>query len=157
MLPADWDQVREIYLQGIVGRNATFETEAPGWEDWDASHLPFARLVSRSEPGVAGWAALSPVSGRRCYAGVAEASVYVSGAHLRRGIGKALLEALIAASEQNGVRTLQACVFPENRASLALVRGCGFREVGLRQRIASLDGIWRDVLLLERRSTVAGC
>jgi len=154
--PADWEQVRAIYLEGIASRNATFETVAPGWEKWTGSHLPFARLVARAGRTVLGWAALGPVSSRRCYAGVAEASVYVSAAQTRRGIGKALLQALITVSEQNGVWTLQAAVFPENRASIALVRCCGFREVGRRERIARLDGVWRDVLLLERRSAVAG-
>ncbi|HEV2474785.1 MAG TPA: GNAT family N-acetyltransferase [Chthonomonadales bacterium] len=156
MLPSDWAQVRAIYLEGIAGRNATFETEAPGWEKWTASHLSFARLVARADKEVLGWAALSPVSSRQCYGGVAEASVYVRQAETRRGIGKALLRALIAASEQNGIWTLQAGIFPENQASLALVRSCGFREVGLRERIARLDGVWRDVVLLERRSSVTG-
>lgn len=156
MLASDWEQVRSIYLEGIAGRNATFETDAPSWEKWTASHLAFARLVARSGPDVLGWAALSPVSARECYAGVAEASVYVRAADARRGIGKALLNALIATSERNGIWTLQAGIFPENRASLALVRSCGFRAVGFRERIARLDGVWRDVLLLERRSTVAG-
>jgi L-amino acid N-acyltransferase YncA len=156
MMPNDWALVRAIYLEGIAGRNATFETEAPGWETWTASHLPFARLAARAGEGVIAWAALSPVSTRKCYAGVAEASVYVSQAHMGRGIGKALLRALIASSEQNGIWTLQAAIFPQNQASLALVQSCGFREIGRRERIAQLDGIWRDVVLLERRSAVAG-
>ena len=157
MLPTDWDQVRSIYLEGIAGRNATFETRAPGWDKWTTLHLPFARLVARAGQIVLGWAALAPVSSRQCYAGVAEASVYVGAEHVGRGIGKALLQALIRASEQNGIWTLQAAIFPENQPSLALVRSCGFREVGRRERIARLDGVWRDVLLLERRSSVTGC
>lgn len=156
LMPTDWSSVRAIYLEGIAGRNATFEIEAPSWEKWTISHLPFARLVACIGKDVLGWAALSPVSSRQCYAGVAEASVYVSAAQARRGIGKALLRAIITASEQNGIWTLQAGIFPENRASLALVQGCGFREVGVRERIARLDGVWRDVLLLERRSTAVG-
>jgi L-amino acid N-acyltransferase YncA len=152
MEKADWDKVRLIYLEGIETRNATFETEAPAWEKWDADHLPFARLVARSDGTVLGWAALSPASSRACYAGVAEASIYVGRPHWKGGIGRALLEALIRASEERGVWTLQASIFPENAASLALVKGCGFRAVGRRERIAQLDGIWRDTILLERRS-----
>ena len=156
MKPADWDEVRAIYLEGIETRNATFETEVPGWEKWDAGHLPFARLVARDESGIVGWAALSPVSARSCYSGVAEASVYVARRRWRSGIGRALLEALIRASEEHGVWTLQAAIFPENAASLALVKRCGFREIGRRERIAKLDGLWRDTVLLERRSGIAG-
>jgi L-amino acid N-acyltransferase YncA len=153
---SDWEQVRAIYREGIATRNATFETEAPAWEKWDSSHHVFGRLVARANDEVLGWAALSPVSGRRCYAGVAEASIYVSALHAGQGIGTALLHALIAASESNGLWTLQAGIFPENRASLALVKKCGFREVGRRERLGKLDGVWRDVLLLERRSSVVG-
>ncbi|HET7840814.1 MAG TPA: GNAT family N-acetyltransferase [Terriglobia bacterium] len=154
--PPDWDAVRAIYREGIETRNATFETETPTWEKWDAAHLPFARLVARGEDGVLGWAALSPVSVRQCYAGVAEASIYVAKRHWGGGIGKTLLEALIQASEARGVWTLQASIFPENAVSLALVKRYGFREVGRRERIAQLDGVWRDTLLLERRSRIAG-
>lgn len=154
--PADWDAVRAIYLEGIAGRNATFETESPSWKEWDAAHLPFARLVARHEDETLGWAALSRVSARRCYAGVAEATIYVGTAYQRRGVGRALMRALVAESERGGVWTLQASIFPENRSSLALVRQCGFREVGRRERIAQLDGAWRDTLLLERRSSVVG-
>lgn len=154
--PADWDSVRSIYVEGIATRNATFETEAPSWEAWDASHLPFARLVARRQDRVVGWAALSPVSPRSCYAGVAEASVYVAAAARGKGIGRALLRALIAESEQQGIWTLQAAIFPENLASRALTVKFGFREVGRRERLAQLDGAWRDVLLLERRSSRVG-
>jgi L-amino acid N-acyltransferase YncA len=156
MRPSDWDAVRAIYLEGIATRNATFETAAPDWERWDAAHLPFARLVARLGGEVLGWAALSPVSRRACYAGVAEASIYVAQKHWGHGLGSALLGALIEASEQNGVWTLQASIFPENSSSLALVKRFGFREVGRRERIAALDGVWRDTLILERRSRVAG-
>ena len=154
--PADWEQVRSIYLEGIASRNATFETAAPTWEKWDASHLQFGRLVARAADVVLGWSALSPVSDRCCYAGVAEASLYVSASHRGQGIGKALLQATIERAESNGIWTLQAGIFRENRASLALITKCGFREVGRRERLGKLDGVWRDVLLLERRSSVVG-
>lgn len=150
----DWEQVRAIYLEGIRTGHATFETEAPGWERWDEAHLPFARLVMRDGVAVLGWAALSPVSQREVYRGVAEVTVYVAEAARGRGIGRALLEALIAESERNGIWTLQASIFPENTASVVLHRRCGFREVGRRERIAKLHGVWRDTLLFERRSEV---
>ena len=156
MRPSDWDAVRAIYLEGIATRNATFETVAPDWDEWDAAHLPFARLVARAGDEVLGWAALSPVSSRACYAGVAEASIYVAQKHGGHGVGGALLAALVEASEQNGVWTLQASIFPENASSLALVMPFGFREVGRRERIAQLDGVWRDTLILERRSKTCG-
>ncbi len=156
MKAGEWEQVRTIYLEGIATRNATFETDAPSWEKWDAAHLRDLRLVARAGDRVLGWAALSPVSGRCVYAGVAEVSVYVGASSRQRGIGGALLEQLIALSEEHGIWTLQAGVFPENHASLALCRKCGFREVGRRERLGKLDGVWRDVLLLERRSHIAG-
>jgi L-amino acid N-acyltransferase YncA len=156
MKPGDWEQVRTIYLEGVATRNATFETEAPSWEKWDAAHLPGLRLVARAGDHMLGWAALSPVSSRCVYAGVAEVSVYVGASFTRRGIGRTLLEALIALSEEHGIWTLQAGMFPENHASLALCRKCGFREVGCRERLGKLDSVWRDVLLLERRSHVVG-
>lgn len=154
--PDDGEQVRSIYLEGIAGGNATFETEAPSWLKWDAAHLPFGRWVARAAEVVLGWSALSPVSDRCCYAGVAEASLYVAVRHRGQGIGRALLQATIDAAERNGVWTIQAGIFPENLASLALVKKCGFREVGRRERIGKLHGVWRDVLLLERRSRVVG-
>jgi L-amino acid N-acyltransferase YncA len=156
MQEGDWDEVRAIYLEGIRTRTATFETEVPTWEKWDANHLPFARLEARSGDTVLGWAALSRVSSRACYTGVAEASVYVRQENWRSGVGRALLESLIRDSEEHGVWTLQASIFPENGASLALVKRCGFREVGRRERIAKLEGVWRDTILLERRSQIAG-
>lgn len=156
MQPPDWDDVREIYLQGIAGGQATFETEAPSWESWDANHLAFARLVARDDQGVIGWAALSPVSLRRAYAGVAETSVYVAFDKHGMGVGRQLLEALISESEQNGIWTLQAVMFAENKASVALHRACGFREVGRRERISKLQAVWRDTILFERRSTRIG-
>lgn len=156
MAPSDWEQVRSIYLEGIRTCNATFETQAPSWQKWDESHLRLARTVARDGDRVLGWGALSKVSDRRCYSGVAEASIYVGEMHRGKRIGEALLRAVISISELNGIWTLQAGVFPENRASLALLRKCGFREVGRRERLGQLDGAWRDVLLLERRSMTIG-
>lgn len=154
--PEHWPVVREIYEQGLLTGQATFETAAPSWEKWDAGHLPFARLlgISRSASGdiVKGWAALSPVSVRVVYAGVAEVSVYVAAAWRGQGVGRALLEKLIDESEQKDIWTLQASIFPENQSSIALHRLCGFREVGRRERIGKLHGIWRDTILLERRA-----
>jgi len=151
-----WAGVRAVYLEGIETGEATFELEAPAWEIWDASHLPFARLVALAGERLAGWAALSPVSTRKVYAGVAEVSVYVGAEFRGRGLGRALLEALIRESEANGVWTLQAGIFPENSASVALHTACGFRLVGRRERIGKLRGRWRDTVLLERRSSVVG-
>jgi L-amino acid N-acyltransferase YncA len=156
MQPNDWEQVRAIYLEGIATGLATFETEAPSWEKWDAAHLPTCRLVARRGETVLAWAALSPVSSRRVYAGVAEVSIYVGTNHRGQGLGQKLLEALIAASEQHGIWTLQAGIFADNRASLALHQRSGFREVGRRERIGRLPGTWRDVALLERRSKTVG-
>jgi L-amino acid N-acyltransferase YncA len=154
--PTDWEQVRAIYVDGIATGNATFETAAPSWEKWDAAHLPFGRLVARAGDVVLGWSALSPLSDRCCYAGVAEASLYVGACHQRQGLGKALMLATIDLAEKNGVWTLQAGIFRENHASVALVKKCGFREVGRRERLGKLHGAWRDVLLFERRSRAVG-
>ena len=169
-MPSDlWPAVREIYREGIASGNATFETELPDWEKWDAGHRKDCRLVAL-EPfekdsefvisverlTVVGWVALSPVSARRVYRGVAEVSVYVAAAARGRGIGKALLQALVQESELNGIWTLQAGIFPENEASVSLHQSCGFRKVGVRHRIGKLGDKWRDVLLLERRSTAVG-
>lgn len=156
MQPDDWPAVREIYGEGIATRNATFETELPDWEKWDSAHRKDCRFIAREGATALGWAALSPVSARQVYAGVAEVSVYVAAAARGRGVGKSLLRALVEGSEQSGVWTLQAAIFPENAASLALHKWLGFREIGLRQRIGKLGNRWRDVLLLERRSSKAG-
>ena len=153
MLPEHWPAVREIYRQGIDTGNATFETRLPDWEKWDASHRKGCRLIAFDHE-VLGWAALSPISTRHVYRGVAEVSVYVSTVARGRGVGKALLSALIQHSETEGIWTLQAGIFPENTSSIDLHKSCGFREVGVRQKIGELRGVWRDVLLLERRSTV---
>lgn len=156
MTPEDWPAVRAIFAEGIATGHATFETEVPEWAAWDAGHLLSPRLVARSEGSIAGWAALSPVSRRRCYAGVAEVSIYVAGRARGRGVGRALLEALAAAADGAGLWTLQAVMFPENPASVALHRRAGFRLVGRRERIGRLNGAWRDTLLLERRSPSTG-
>ena len=153
--PDDWQAVRAIYEEGIRGGNATFETETPSWERWDAAH-PELRLVADREGTVVGWSALSPVSSRRCYRGVGDVSTYVAEAARGAGVGRALLEDLIMRSEQAGYWTLTAGVFPENQASVRLHRTCGFRELGIRERLGQLDGVWRDVLLFERRSTLVG-
>jgi L-amino acid N-acyltransferase YncA len=152
MKDEDWEAVRAIYAEGIASGNATFEVVAPEWEPWDRGHRRDCRLVARAGDRVVAWAALSPVSARAVYAGVAEASLYVAAEARGRGVGKALLNALIADSERAGVWTLQGAIFPENQASRALVRSCGFREVGRRERIGRRDGVWRDTVLVERRS-----
>jgi L-amino acid N-acyltransferase YncA len=156
MRESDWEQVRSIFLEGIATGDATFETDAPPWGKWDASHLPYCRLVARSGDAVMGWAALSPVSSRCVYGGVAEVSVYIGKKYRGLGLGRDLLTALIADSEENGLWTLQAGVFPENKSSIDLHKRCGFREVGRRERIGRMDGRWRDTVLLERRSATVG-
>jgi L-amino acid N-acyltransferase YncA len=152
MTADDWNAVRAIYQEGIDTGLATFETAVPTWETWHAGHLANNRLVARRAGQAIGWAALSPVSSRCVYQGVAEDSVYVAATARGQGVGKALLQALVTASEQDNIWTLQASLFPENSASLALHRVCGFRVVGRRERIAQLHGVWRDTLFLERRS-----
>ena len=156
MCEADWPAVRAIYLQGIATGDATFETAAPEWQQWDEAHLRVCRLLERVEGEVLGWAALSPVSRRRVYAGVAEVSLYVAGQARRRGVGFALLSALVEESEKEGIWTLQAGIFPENAASISLHERTGFRIVGIRERIGWHDGRWRDVILMERRSGKTG-
>jgi phosphinothricin acetyltransferase len=156
LTPEDWSQVRAIYEEGITTRQATFETELPSWEQWDSAHLENGRFVARDNDRVLGWGALSPVSRRRCYAGVAEVSVYVRESARGRGVGRALLEQVIAASEAQGIWTLQGSTFPENAASLRLQERCGFRVVGRRERIAQMNGVWRDTVLTERRSGKVG-
>lgn len=156
MTPRDWPAVAAIYREGIDEGQATFETEVPSWEAWDGAHLAHSRLVAADADAVLGWAALSPVSRRAVYAGVAEASVYVARAARGAGIGRALLDALVATSEQNAIWTLQASIFPENDASLRLCERSGFRVVGRRVRIARHHGVWRDTMILERRSRGVG-
>jgi L-amino acid N-acyltransferase YncA len=156
MLPLHWAAVRNIYLQGIATKQATFQTEAPAWEEWDKGHLPNLRYVSLVEDNVTGWAALSAVSGRCVYAGVTEVSVYIHEDFRGTGIGRRLLEKLIKESEKHGIWTLQSGIFPENLQSIALHESLGFRTVGFREKIGKMDGVWRDTVLMERRSKVSG-
>jgi L-amino acid N-acyltransferase YncA len=150
--PDDWPAVRQIYLDGIRSGLASFETEAPSWEAWDAKNV--YRVVAESFDGVLGWAAASRVSPRWCYRGVIESSVYVAPEARGRGVGRTLMHELIERSERDGVWTIEAGIFPENEASLKLHQALGFRVVGVRSAIGKRDGLWRDVVLLERRSEV---
>jgi L-amino acid N-acyltransferase YncA len=152
--PEDWAEVARIYAEGIATGNATFETEVPSWAAWDAAHLARHRFLAERDGRVVGWIALSPASQRPCYAGVAEISVYVAEAARGNGVGTELLAAVVASAERDGLWTLQTSVFPENEPSLALLRRFGFRTVGTRERIGQLHGIWRDTVLVERRSEV---
>ena len=158
MLQNDYPSVAQIYEEGIATGNATFQTQAPNWESWDKDHLTFGRLVAENRVGeVVAWAALVPVSGRCVYAGVAELSVYVSTAARGKGIGVLLMEKLISESENNGIWTLQAGLFPENIGSVKLHLKTGFRQIGYRERVGQMtDGRWRDTLLFERRSANVG-
>lgn len=151
---SDWPQVARIYAEGIATGDATFESEVPTWERWDAAH-PSLRLVAESDVAVLGFAALSPYSHRRCYRGVAEESVYVGEAARGAGVGRALLDELVARAESDGYWTLLAGIFPENTASLALHATAGFRVVGTHVGLGEKDGVWRDILLLERRSATS--
>jgi phosphinothricin acetyltransferase len=156
MTEAHWDAVRQIYWEGIATGHATFEQSLPDWMEWDTRHLPTCRLIARIVDEVLGWAALSRVSSRQVYRGVAEVSIYVADRARGRGIGAALLAALITESECNGIWTLQAGIFAENAASIRLHQRAGFRLVGTRERIACLKGTWRDTVLMERRSAIVG-
>lgn len=158
MSAADWPHVARIYTAGISGGEATFERQAPSWERWSAARAGMPCLVARDGDGrVLGWAALSPVSARECYRGVGAVSIYVDPDCARNGIGRALLRALLDASEQASIWTVEAGIFPENAASIALHEGCGFRLVGVRKRVGQMpDASWRDVLLYERRSETVG-
>jgi L-amino acid N-acyltransferase YncA len=151
-----WEAVRSIYLQGIATGNATFQQSAPDWEEWDAGHLRACRIVARTDLRIVGWAALSPVSMRPVYRGVAEVSIYVADSARGCGIGTQLMARLIVESEAEGIWTLQAGIFPENVASISLHTKAGFRIVGTRSRLGCMNGVWRDVVLLERRSLIAG-
>jgi L-amino acid N-acyltransferase YncA len=156
MLPEHWDAVKEIYEEGIATGNATFQTSAPSWEEWSKDHLTTARFIAVDNHEILGWAGLTPVSGRCVYAGVAEVSVYVATAARGKGVGTILLQALIAAGEANNLWTLQAGIFPENIASIKLHEANGFRIIGTREKIGKMNGVWRDTVLLERRSKVVG-
>jgi arsenite methyltransferase len=158
MRPEDWPAVAAIYAEGIADGDATFETEVPSWEQWDAAHLAAHRHVAEHAKSghVLGWTAVVPVSSRCVYAGVVEHSVYVAADGRGRGVGRALLAALVDSTERAGIWTIQSGVFPENQASLALHRTAGFRVVGIRERLGRMHGRWRDVVTLERRSRVVG-
>jgi len=151
-----WETVQRIYNSGIATKNATFQTEAPQWEAWDQSHRKDCRLVARVDNRIAGWAALSNVSNRCVYAGVAEVSIYIDSDYRGIGVGDLLMKQLILESEKQGIWTLQAGIFPENKASIALHLKNGFRILGVREKIGKLDNAWRDTAMLERRSKVAG-
>ena len=161
MQPQHWQDVSRIYAEGIATGNATFQKDIPTWEEWDSSHLQNCRfaalnVTTNTEGVVVGWAALTPVSGRCVYAGVAEVSVYVTPQYSGQGIGKMLMNALVESSETDGLWTLQAGIFPENIGSVHLHESVGFRQIGRRERIGKMDGAWRDTLLLERRSEKVG-
>ena len=152
MTHVHWEEVRKIYIEGINTGNATFEQTCPEWEEWDKAHLDSCRFVATDKDTVLGWAALSPISQRCVYGGVCEVSVYVAGHHRGKGIGMQLLDALISESEKQGIWTLQAGIFLENKGSIHLHKRSGFREVGTREKLGKMFGVWRDVVLLERRS-----
>ena len=156
MLPAHWYEVKRIYEEGIATGNATFQTEAPTYEEWNSDHLTISRFVAVENEKILGWAALTAVSGRCVYAGVAEVSVYVASSVRGKGIGNALLQALIKSSEENNLWTLQAGIFPENIASIKLHEANDFRIIGIREKIGKMNGVWRDTVLLERRSKLVG-
>ncbi len=156
MSEADWPAVAAIYREGIATGHATFEDAVPDWSQWDSKHLPQCRLVAKAGGNVVGWVVLSPASSRCIYRGVAEVSVYVKASMRGRGIGRTLLEAVIGASELAGIWTLQSGIFPENVASMTVHQQCGFRLVGYRERLGQMNGVWRDVVLMERRSRTVG-
>jgi L-amino acid N-acyltransferase YncA len=156
MLDSHWDAVKLIYTQGMATGNATFQTEAPSWEEWNKGHLKHCRIVGINNKEVVGWAALSPVSTRLVYAGVAEVSIYIADDYKGKGIGNLLLQELILQSEVNGIWTLQAGIFPENIASVTLHTKNGFRVIGTKEKIGKMKNVWRDNLFLERRSKIVG-
>ncbi len=155
MLPEDGAKVLEIFGEGIEGGNATFDKDVPSWESWNINHLNCCRFVLEDEhDNVVGWCALKPVSNRHCFRGVAEVSIYLANSHQGKGLGTYLLKKLILDSEENGFWTLQSGIFPENERSIAMFQKQGFRKVGVRERMAEMNGVWRDYFLLERRSSV---
>lgn len=156
MTANDWDAVRAIYEEGIATGNATLETNVPDWEKWDAAHIKECRFVAKDNGTIAGWAALTPVSGRCVYAGVAEVSVYIGLKFRGLGLGKLLLNELIKSSEANGIWTIQAGILSENSASIELHKKCGFKILGVREKLGKLNGVWRDIVLMEKRSSVVG-
>jgi len=156
LLPDHWEDIRTIYLQGIATKHATFQKEAPSWEEWNKGHLSNLRYIAVIDGAIAGWAVLSPVSSRCVYAGVTEVSVYIHESYRGKGVGQALLQKLINESEANNIWTLQSGIFPENTASIALHEKLGFRIIGYREKVGKMDGIWRDTVLMERRSKITG-
>lgn len=156
MKPFDGPRILEIYKMGIESKKATFEISIPTWEEWDARHHAHSRFVFQEENRVVGWAALTPVSSRKAYEGVAEISLYIDPGYWGKGIGKLLMKQVIASSEENGIWTLLSVIFPENLASIKLQKALGFRFIGRRERIARLDGVWKDTLMYERRSSRIG-
>ncbi|WP_238903398.1 GNAT family N-acetyltransferase [Clostridium sp. YIM B02506] len=157
MRSEDWEQVKEIYLQGINTGLATFQNEVPTWEAWDKGHLEIGRLVARSNDEILGWVSIGPTSSRSCYEGVVEVSIYIKAEYRGNGIGTSLLKSLIEQSEENGIWTLYCSIIKENCGSIEMHKKCGFREIGTRERIAKMpNGTWHDVVLLERRSNIAG-
>lgn len=152
----DWISVKTIYELGIATGIATFETAAPSWEQWDANHLPFGRIVAHSGNIITGWAALTLVSNRCIYQGVAEVSVYVHPKFRGKGIGQLLMKTLIFESEQQGIWTLHSAIFRENKGSIKLHKKVGFRKIGYREKIGQLNGVWKDNVLMERRSKLIG-
>lgn len=156
MLPTNWQSVVDIYVHGFSTRNATFQTEAPTWEEWNKNHFEDLRFVATINETITGWAALSPVSSRSVYSGVMEVSVYVHENYRRKGIGNALLDRLITESETKNIWTLQSGIFPENLGSIALHEKFGFRRIGYREKVGKMDGVWRDTVLMERRSKTVG-
>lgn len=156
MLPQHWEAIKTIYEEGIATGNATFQTAAPSWQEWDNTHVKTCRIIATENNEVLGWAALTPVSSRCVYSGVAEVSVYVAANARGKNIGSLLLQALINESEQNGIWTLQSGIFPENKASISMHEKNGFRIIGYRERIGKMGNIWRDNISLERRSNKIG-
>ena len=156
LLELHWTEIKTIYEQGISTGNATFQTTAPDWPEWDADHIESCRIVAIADTLVLGWAGLTPVSGRCVYGGVAEVSVYVSEKARGKGLGTLLLKELVKRSELEKFWTLQAGIFPENAGSLRIHEKAGFRQVGIRERIGKMNGIWRDTVLMERRSPLTG-
>jgi L-amino acid N-acyltransferase YncA len=157
LLPEHWEAVKRIYENGIATGNATFQTAAPAtWEQWNNGHLEHSRFVAKDDDVVLGWIALSPTSARECYKGVCELSVYVDCDYHGKGIGQGLMKAVIESSEAAGVWCLFSSTFPENKSSISLQKKFGFREIGYREKIAHQNGVWRDTVLLERRSKVVG-
>lgn len=157
MKPENWEDAAKIYMEGIKTGRATFQYEVPSFEDWDKSHLKFCRLVASNGKNILGWAALSPTSSRCVYRGVAEVSIYIGEKYRGKGVGKSLMNALIKLSEQNGIWSLYSAIVRENNSSIALHKSCGFREIGIREKIAKMpDGVWHDTVLMERRSKTVG-